>query len=97
MSLNHDYFISQVAQEHQREILAQAEQDRLARLVRGRRRGWLRRWLAGRGSTTSAPLDRQPAPPAYQSAPLPEAPVDPADHRPDTDREPVGAGRVNSI
>lgn len=85
MSLTNDYVTAVLAKQQHQDLLAEADANRLARLARGWRRGWLRRWRAGRGT---APTDRRPAP----SASVPVAADE--DHA-EADRVPVGSGRID--
>jgi hypothetical protein len=56
MSMYHDYTFTVLARQKQTELMAQADQDRLARLVPRARVPWWRRLLASRPSQQSEPL-----------------------------------------
>src|SRR5690606_22277427 len=99
MSLNHDYFVTMTVKQHHRELLAQAESDRLARRA-ARRPSWLRR-LFGAAESPARPVPARPRPGPEGPEPVagePEASAEPATSCGATaHRVPVGAGRVSSI
>lgn len=67
MSLNSDYFVNTTVQQRRAELVAEAESDRLARLVRSTRPSWLRRLRSALSPSTvpaAAPVPAPAAPPA---------------------------------
>lgn len=83
MSINNDYVTNVVVRQHHQDLIAQAEADRLARTIRGKRPHWLRRLFGTR--VPAAPPEPQPIAPVEEQA----------DSAPAEDRVPVGAGRIN--
>ncbi|WP_152365178.1 hypothetical protein [Microlunatus speluncae] len=92
MSLINDYFINYEVRQHHAELIAEAQNNRLARLARQAQKARIKLQRRLLGSQQPAPLD-------------PHAPVDaPAETLTDADsasastvRVPVGAGRINSL
>lgn len=86
MSLNNDYFVNITVQQHRADLVAEAESDRLARLVRSSRSGGLRRLLSS--------LVRRPVPAPVPAVPPTSSRVAEADGT-GAKRELVGAGRAH--
>lgn len=86
MSLNNDYFVNITVQQHRADLVAEAENDRLARLTRSTRTGGLRRLLSS--------LVRRPVPAPAPVAPPTSSKVAAAEGT-DAKRELVGAGRAH--
>ncbi|WP_152365176.1 hypothetical protein [Microlunatus speluncae] len=83
MSLNSDYFVNTAVQQRRADLIAEAESDRLARLARSTRTGWLRRLRSAL---------RRPQTPV--SAPVTEPAVREPEREPSSEaRQLVGAGR----
>jgi hypothetical protein len=86
MSLNNDYFVNITVQQHRADLVAEAENDRLARLARSTRTpGGLRRLLSS--------LIRRSVPAPAPVAPPTSSKVAAAEGT-DAKRELVGAGRA---
>lgn len=86
MSLINDYFITYEVRQHHAELIAEAQSNRLARLARQARKARITLQRRLLGSQQPAPLD--PHAPAAARTDADSATAD---------REPVGAGRVNSL
>ncbi len=91
MSLTNDYFISYEVRQHHAELIAEAQSNRLARVARQARKARTALRRRPLGSQQPAPLDPHAAPVAEPAEARTAADSATAD------REPVGAGRVNSL